>query len=116
MYVKAHFLEHVYCFIELVVLYFPHSNGYLHCIFKGGQTKAASVVLLNIVNSQVLSVATALSIQAHPNKKLAEALNAQRPNVYKDANHKPEMAVALSRFEALSGFVTSLVRNHLFCS
>ena len=27
--------------------------------------------------------------------------------MYKDANHKPEMAVALSVFEALSGFVTA---------
>jgi mannose-6-phosphate isomerase len=37
---------------------------------------------------------------------LAEKLHAERPHVYKDANHKPEMAVALSVFEALSGFVT----------
>mmetsp|Transcript_38521 Transcript_38521/g.46546 ORF Transcript_38521/g.46546 Transcript_38521/m.46546 type:complete len:422 (+) Transcript_38521:123-1388(+) len=55
---------------------------------------------------KVLSVATALSIQAHPHKALAEQLHAERPNVYKDDNHKPEMAVALSEFEALSAFVT----------
>lgn len=29
-----------------------------------------------------------------------------RPQVYKDANHKPEMAIALTDFEALCGFVT----------
>jgi len=56
---------------------------------------------------KILSVATALSIQAHPDKKLAEKLHADRPNVYKDDNHKPEMAVAISEFEALSGFVTT---------
>ena len=56
---------------------------------------------------KVLSVRTALSIQAHPDKVLAESLHAERPGVYKDANHKPEMALALTDFEALSGFVES---------
>jgi mannose-6-phosphate isomerase len=59
------------------------------------------------VFAQILSVQTALSIQAHPDKALAEKLHAERPNVYKDENHKPEMAVAISEFEALSGFVTT---------
>lgn len=53
---------------------------------------------------KVLSVRTALSIQSHPDKELAERLHSERPNVYKDDNHKPEMAVALSDFEALCGF------------
>lgn len=56
---------------------------------------------------KVLSVRTALSIQAHPDKGRAERLHAERPHVYKDANHKPEMALALTDFEALSGFVES---------
>ena len=47
---------------------------------------------------KVLSVDTALSIQAHPDKSLAERLHADRPHVYKDANHKPEMAIALHDF------------------
>ena len=47
---------------------------------------------------KVLSVETALSIQAHPDKPLAEKLHAERPNVYKDGNHKPEMAVGLNDF------------------
>lgn len=55
---------------------------------------------------QVLSVETALSIQSHPDKRLAERLHAQRPEVYKDPNHKPEMALSLTDFEALCGFVT----------
>ena len=42
--------------------------------------------------------------QAHPDKKLAERLYATRPDLYKDDNHKPEMAVALSDFEGLCGF------------
>lgn len=50
---------------------------------------------------KVLSVAKALSIQAHPDKKLAEALHALRPSVYKDDNHKPEMAIAITEFRAL---------------
>ncbi|XP_024518728.1 mannose-6-phosphate isomerase 1 [Selaginella moellendorffii] len=56
---------------------------------------------------KVLSVAKALSIQAHPDKKLAEYLHGKNPQVYKDANHKPELALALTRFGALCGFVTS---------
>eukprot|EP00243_Klebsormidium_subtile_P003674 TRINITY_DN17268_c0_g1_i1.p1 TRINITY_DN17268_c0_g1~~TRINITY_DN17268_c0_g1_i1.p1 ORF type:complete len:432 (+),score=86.25 TRINITY_DN17268_c0_g1_i1:208-1503(+) len=56
---------------------------------------------------KILSVNTALSIQAHPDKKLAEALHSERPNVYKDDNHKPEMALALTEFETLCSFVTT---------
>ncbi|KAL0343352.1 UNVERIFIED_CONTAM: Mannose-6-phosphate isomerase 2 [Sesamum angustifolium] len=54
---------------------------------------------------RVLSVAKALSIQAHPDKDLAAILHKQQPGVYKDGNHKPEMALALTEFEALCGFV-----------
>jgi mannose-6-phosphate isomerase len=52
----------------------------------------------------VLSVAQALSVQAHPDKALAEALHARRPDLYKDDNHKPELACALTPFEAMCGF------------
>ncbi|KAL3525469.1 hypothetical protein ACH5RR_013841 [Cinchona calisaya] len=55
---------------------------------------------------KVLSVAKALSIQAHPDKELATILHKAQPKVYKDANHKPEMALALTEFEALCGFVS----------
>lgn len=54
---------------------------------------------------QVLSIAKALSIQAHPDKELARVLHKMHPSIYKDSNHKPEMAVALTEFEALCGFV-----------
>ncbi|TPX32967.1 mannose-6-phosphate isomerase [Synchytrium microbalum] len=53
---------------------------------------------------KVLSIAKALSIQAHPDKALAKELHTKRPDLYKDPNHKPEMAVALTPFEAFIGF------------
>ena len=40
---------------------------------------------------KVLSIRKALSIQAHPDKKLAEELHSKFPTIYKDPNHKPEM-------------------------
>lgn len=55
---------------------------------------------------KVLSVAKALSIQAHPDKELARILHKTRPDIFKDDNHKPEMALALTEFEALYGFVS----------
>mmetsp|Transcript_59940 Transcript_59940/g.70033 ORF Transcript_59940/g.70033 Transcript_59940/m.70033 type:complete len:510 (+) Transcript_59940:60-1589(+) len=64
---------------------------------------------------KVLSIKKVLSIQAHPNKKLAEQLHKNRPDVYKDSNHKPEMCVALTDdFEAMCGFLPiSELSSHL---
>lgn len=68
----------------------------LHC---GKGTNDLSFLL------KILSVRTVLSIQAHPDKALAEKLHAERPHVYKDPNHKPEMAIALSeKCRAMCGF------------
>ncbi|QKX62256.1 uncharacterized protein TRUGW13939_09415 [Talaromyces rugulosus] len=53
---------------------------------------------------KVLSIQKALSIQAHPNKKLAEQLHARDPRNYPDDNHKPEMTIAITPFEGLCGF------------
>ncbi|DBA02064.1 TPA: hypothetical protein N0F65_000311, partial [Lagenidium giganteum] len=53
---------------------------------------------------KVLSVQKALSIQAHPDIPLAKKLHANFPDLYKDPNHKPEMAIAVTRFEALCQF------------
>ena len=53
---------------------------------------------------KVLSISKALSIQAHPNKKLAEKLHAKDPKNYPDDNHKPEMTIAITPFEGLCGF------------
>jgi mannose-6-phosphate isomerase len=66
---------------------------------------------------KVLSVRTALSIQSHPDKALAERLHASNPKEYKDDNHKPEMALALADFSALCGFappaeIKAALRDH----
>lgn len=73
--------------------------------------KHSSLTLKDHLNGQdlpflfkVLSVRTALSIQAHPDKQLAAQLHATDPKNYRDPNHKPEMAIALGQFEALCGF------------
>jgi mannose-6-phosphate isomerase len=53
---------------------------------------------------KVLSIRTALSIQAHPDRTLARALHAAQPDLYRDPNHKPEIAIALTPFDALCRF------------
>ncbi|GAA5830014.1 hypothetical protein JCM3766R1_006739 [Sporobolomyces carnicolor] len=53
---------------------------------------------------KVLAIRKALSIQAHPDKQLAKRLHEEKPDVYKDPNHKPEMAVALTDFSGFCGF------------
>jgi mannose-6-phosphate isomerase len=56
---------------------------------------------------KVLAVEKALSIQAHPDKTLAEKLHSLHPDVYKDPNHKPEIAIAINdNFIACFGFLT----------
>ncbi|KAF1924652.1 mannose-6-phosphate isomerase [Didymella exigua CBS 183.55] len=53
---------------------------------------------------KVLSIAKALPLQLHPNKALAAKLHAKDPDQFTDANHKPEIALALGPFEAFVGF------------
>lgn len=53
---------------------------------------------------KVLSIGKALSIQAHPNKKLAEQLHKRDAKNYPDDNHKPEMTIAITPFDGLCGF------------
>lgn len=53
---------------------------------------------------KVLSINKALSIQAHPNKGLAERLHQKDPKNYPDDNHKPEMTIAITPFDGLCGF------------
>ena len=55
---------------------------------------------------KILSVDSPLSIQAHPDKELAVKLHNEFPDLYPDDNHKPEMLIALSNFEALWRFST----------
>ncbi|KAF5863639.1 hypothetical protein ETB97_009572 [Aspergillus alliaceus] len=53
---------------------------------------------------KILSFSKALPLQLHPNKSLAEQLHKENPSQFADANHKPEIAVALSNFELFVGF------------
>ncbi|KAK5136900.1 hypothetical protein LTR08_001822 [Meristemomyces frigidus] len=53
---------------------------------------------------KVLSIAKALPLQIHPNKDLAARLHKEKPDQFTDPNHKPEIALALSEFEAFCGF------------
>jgi mannose-6-phosphate isomerase len=66
---------------------------------------------------KVLSAGKALSIQAHPDKQGAEKLHQENPQAYGDPNHKPEMAIALTPFEAMCGFrrleeIAVLLKKH----
>ncbi|KAF7557942.1 hypothetical protein G7Z17_g301 [Cylindrodendrum hubeiense] len=53
---------------------------------------------------KILSIAKALPLQLHPNKKLASQLHREDPSAFTDSNHKPEIALALTEFEAFCGF------------
>jgi mannose-6-phosphate isomerase len=53
---------------------------------------------------KILDAAEPLSIQAHPDKALAEKLHACDPEHYPDANHKPEIAISLRGMDALCQF------------
>lgn len=53
---------------------------------------------------KVLSCDQALSIQAHPAPDLAKLLHAKDPQHYPDPNPKPEIAIAVTPFEALAQF------------
>ena len=86
---------------------------------------AAGATLLELREQQplsfllkILAADEPLSIQAHPSKAQAESgfarenaagisLGAANRN-YKDDNHKPEMIVALTEFQALAGFKTEV--------
>lgn len=53
---------------------------------------------------KILSIDKALPLQLHPNKDLATKLHQKDPDQFSDPNHKPEIAVALSKFEVFAGF------------
>ena len=65
---------------------------------------------------KVLSIRKALSIQAHPNKKLAEQLHAKDSKNYPDDNHKPEMTIAITPFTGLCGFRPLAEISHFLSS
>ncbi|MCB0753678.1 MAG: mannose-6-phosphate isomerase, class I, partial [Ignavibacteriae bacterium] len=51
----------------------------------------------------ILSIEKALSIQTHPNKKVAKVLHKNDPKNYPDSNHKPEIAIAIDKLNAIVG-------------
>ncbi|KAI4151409.1 MAG: hypothetical protein LQ340_003517 [Diploschistes diacapsis] len=63
---------------------------------------------------KILSMAKALPLQLHPNKDLATELHKKDPSKFSDPNHKPEIAVALSTFEAFAGFKDFKTISSLF--
>ena len=87
---------------------------------------------------KVLSIRKALSIQAHPNKMLAEELHMKDPKNYPgpssllsrikilptalltfrnpDDNHKPEMTIAITPFKGLCGFRPLAEISHFLSS
>lgn len=53
---------------------------------------------------KILSVGAPLSIQLHPDRMAAQRLHRERPALYPDPNHKPEVGIALSDVHLLYGF------------
>jgi len=98
----------------------PYAELWMGTHHKAPAETTSGELLSKVINQdlpylfKVLSVNKALSIQAHPTKQLAEKLHAARPEVYKDPNHKPEMTIALTPFEAMCGFRPSTeISKHL---
>ena len=69
-------------------------------------------IMLTMV--QILSIQKALPLQIHPDKELASRLHKQDPEKYTDDNHKPEIAVALGKFEVFAGWKPNAEIESLF--
>ncbi|KAI9849031.1 MAG: hypothetical protein M1837_005922 [Sclerophora amabilis] len=65
---------------------------------------------------KILSIQKALPLQIHPDKELASKLHQKNPDKFGDENHKPEIAVALSRFEVFVGWKPLQAIQSLFSS
>ncbi|CDW80401.1 mannose-6-phosphate isomerase [Stylonychia lemnae] len=78
-------------------------QAYLDKFYQGAENSQLNSIFL----LKTLAISKALSVQAHPNKTLAQKLHAERPDIYKDPNHKPEIAISLGgdqKFIAYCGF------------
>ena len=53
---------------------------------------------------KILSIKKALPLQIHPSIPLAKKLHQEDPEKFSDENHKPEIAIALSKFELFVGW------------
>lgn len=56
------------------------------------------------LTDQILSFSKALPLQIHPDLGLAAKLHKEDPKKYGDTMHKPEIAIALSKFELFAGW------------
>jgi len=101
----------------------PYAELWIGTHPKGPSTLEDGTLLETAVGSplpflfKILSAGKALSIQAHPDKANAERLHREDPEHYADDNHKPELAIALTPFEAMCGFrrieeIAHLLRKH----
>ena len=79
-------------------------NGALPFLPKVGNTEESNLRGPKLITPQILSIAKALPLQIHPNKDLSAKLHAQEPEKFTDANHKPEIAIALGEFEVFAGW------------
>jgi len=89
----------------------PYAEFWMGCHINGQSYLESNICLETYLKEfklpflfKFLSVQKALSIQVHPDKCLAEKLHNLYPDIYKDDNHKPEMAVALTECSLLYGF------------
>ena len=53
---------------------------------------------------KILTARKALQLQIHPDKEAAAKLHRQDPEEFKDSNHKPEIALAVTPCEIFAGF------------
>lgn len=53
---------------------------------------------------KILSMEKALPLQIHPDIELSKKLHAKDPKQFSDTNHKPEISICLTEFEAFAGF------------
>ena len=76
-------------------------------LLRGGRFPAGAKVLERFADAganegnlpfllKVLAIGKALSIQTHPDKKMAERLHAEQPNVYKGASRRPSCVLQFS--------------------
>ncbi len=86
----------------------PHAELWIGTHKEGHSVNKATGEKINYypVLLKVLSITKPLSIQIHPTKETAELLHKINPVLYKDPYDKPEMIIALTKFECLAGFIS----------
>ncbi|XP_049851368.1 uncharacterized protein LOC126325918 [Schistocerca gregaria] len=89
----------------------PELNSLAAHLYKDADAAIGNTNHVKLANSihlpflfKVLSIRTALSIQTHPDAKLAKKLHQQYPEIYKDSKHKPELVIALTNTLVMCGF------------